>query len=124
MENAVPPSGLWTGYYFYGHGGLKHRMRLTLTFARDGKIDGEGIDDIAPFVINGRFVSVTSEAHWTKAYVGMHSVEYFGFYSPRTICGDWTLGSLTGGFWIWPASLLESEIAEEEKEFEQPLALV
>jgi hypothetical protein len=124
MLNAVPPSGLWTGYYLYGHGGLKHRMGLSLMFTRDGKIEGEGVDDIAAFVIDGRFDYATSEVHWTKAYVGMHSVDYSGFYCQRTICGDWTLLGLTGGFWIWPHSLAQSEFAEEQNEIEQPLELV
>jgi hypothetical protein len=51
-------------------------MGWNLTFIRDGKIEGEG--DIAPFAIDGRFDGATSTANWTKAYVGMHSVEYFG----------------------------------------------
>ena len=66
-------------------------MRLNLTFTMDGSIHGEGIDDIAPFVIEGRFDCVMSAARWTKAYVGMHSVEYSGFYCGQVICGDWTL---------------------------------
>ena len=90
MVNALPPPGAWTGYYLYAHSGLRHRMRLNLTFTMDGSIHVEGIDDIAPFVIQGRFDCVMSAARWTKAYVGMHSVEYSGFYCGQVICGDWT----------------------------------
>lgn len=124
MLHEIPPSGPWTGYYLYGHSGLKHHMRLNLTFTSEGKIEGDGVDDIAPFIIDGRFNCATSEASWTKVYVGMHRVEYSGVYCRKTICGDWTLMGFTGGFWIWHHSLAESEFAEEQKELEQPLELL
>jgi hypothetical protein len=120
----MPPSGRWTGYYLYGYTEPKHRMRLNLTFAADGRIDGGGIDDIAPFVIRGRFDGATSQANWTKAYVGMHKVEYSGFYCHQSICGDWILGPLTGGFWIWPHPNPQAEFAEEEIGLERPVELV
>ena len=78
MANEMPPSGRWAGYYLYGHGGSRHRMKLTLAFAGNGAIDGDGVDDIAPFVITGRFDVATSAACWTKAYVRMHTVKYSG----------------------------------------------
>src|SRR5580693_6256249 len=109
MPNDIPPSGPWTGYYLYGHAGPKHRMRLGLAFTPDGKIRGEGVDDIAPFIIDGFFNGATREANWTKAYVGMHTVRYSGIYSARSICGNWFLAGLTGGFWIWPEAFTESE---------------
>jgi hypothetical protein len=87
MKNGIPPSGLWRGYYLYGHGGLKHRMSLNLAFISDGKIEGEGVDDIALFAIDGGFDCATSPANWIKAYVGMHRVEYSGVYCQRAICG-------------------------------------
>jgi len=121
MLNDIPPSGPWTGYYLYGHGGLKHYMRLSLVFTPDGKIRGEGVDDVAPFVIDGFFNGATSEASWTKAYVGRHSVKYSGIYSQRAICGDWTLGRLTGGFWIWPGVVAESQKVVTPTELEEPV---
>jgi hypothetical protein len=121
MLNDLPPSGEWTGYYLYAHSGLRHRMRLNLTFTMDGSINGEGVDDIAPFVIEGRFDCAMSAARWTKAYVGMHSVEYSGFYCQQVICGDWTLGRAMGGFWIWPSGLEQS--MEEQTELGEPLEL-
>lgn len=96
-------------------------MSLSLRFTADGKISGEGFDDIAPFVIGGSFDSGTSTAAWTKAYVGMHTVDYAGVYSQRAICGDWTLPPLTGGFWIWPGSMTEPAFAEAQSEVELPL---
>jgi hypothetical protein len=84
-------------------------------------VAGKGVDDIAPFVIEGRSDCATSAANWTKEYVGMHRVEYSGIYCQQTICGDWTLNQLTGGFWIWPQSLAQSEFAQQQGEIEQPL---
>jgi hypothetical protein len=98
-------------------------MRLNLTFTADGKIQGDGVDDVAPFLVHGRFDCGMSAASWRKAYIGMHTVEYSGVYCQRSICGDWTLIRLTGGFWIWPRSLKQTEFAEEQTELEQPLAL-
>ena len=93
----------------------------TIVFTPDGKIRGDGIDDIAPFLIDGQFNGATSEANWTKAYIGMHSVEYVGIYCQRAICGNWTLMGVTGGFWIWPDVLAESENAGAQIELEQPV---
>jgi hypothetical protein len=117
----LPPSGPWTGYYLYGYGGSKHRMRLGLVFTPDGMIRGEGVDDIAPFMIDGWFDGATSKASWIKGYIGMHRVEYSGVYSQRQICGDWTLAGLTGGFWIWPGAVAESEEAAAQTELNQPV---
>jgi hypothetical protein len=119
---SFPPSGRWSGYYLYAHEASKHRMRLGLTFTLDGKIRGEGIDDVAPFTIHGSFDAAVNEANWTKSYIGMHSVEYRGLYDQRTICGNWTLRHLSGGFWIWPDTLGEHE--QLQSEVEQPLELV
>jgi hypothetical protein len=121
MLNDTPPSGPWTGYYLYGHGGPKHGMRLHLMFTTEGTIEGEGVDDVGAFVIAGRFHHITSEANWSKAYAGRHTVEYSGVYCQRSICGDWTLRGITGGFWIWPHALAQSEFAEGQADVEQPL---
>jgi hypothetical protein len=121
---SLPPSGPWSGYYLYGHGGVRHRMRLGLTFTKDGKIRGEGIDDIAPFVIHGTFHPGTNEAKWKKSYIGMHTVEYSGFYDQRTICGNWTLITVTGGFWIWPSAFKETERESVDVELEEPAQVV
>src|SRR5262249_492876 len=102
---SLPPSGSWSGYYFYGNSGAKHRMRLHLNFTADGKISGNGSDDIAPFIIRGIFTGALNQASWTKTYVGMHSVEYHGLYDGRSICGDWSLTPRSGGFWIWPDTI-------------------
>jgi len=67
-------------------------------------MDGDGIDEIGPFVIHGVF-GTRGEVSWTKSYIGKHSVQYQGQYNGRGICGDWTIGSCTGGFMIWPYGL-------------------
>ena len=119
----LPPSGPWSGYYHYAHDTTKHRMKLGLTFALDGKIHGEGIDDIAEFTITGFFDIRTNQASWTKAYIGMHRVEYRGLYDGRSICGEWTL-VVSGGFWIWPNALEESERLRAELEEPAEVVLV
>jgi hypothetical protein len=124
MFSDIPPSGRWAGYYLYGHSGVKHRMSLTLSFSREGRIEGDGVDDIAQFVIVGRFDCATSIANWTKTYIGRHSVAYSGVYCQKIICGDWTLSHLTGGFWIWPKSQSSTEFAEELLQLEEPLEVI
>jgi hypothetical protein len=120
---SLPPSGPWSGYYHYAHDTAKHRMKLGLTFALDGKIHGEGIDDLAEFIITGFFDIRTNQASWTKAYIGMHRVEYRGLYDGRSICGEWTL-VVSGGFWIWPSGLEESERLRAELEESAEVVLV
>jgi hypothetical protein len=122
MLSDLPPSGAWAGYYVFAHSDLKHRMRLNLTFTMDGNIHGDGVDDVAPFVIEGQFDRTMSAARWTKAYVGMHSVEYSGLYCQRVICGDWTLTGTMGGFWIWPSGLDQS--VAEHAEIEEPFQVL
>jgi len=115
----LPPSGGWSGYYLYGFSSAKHRMKMTLTFSPAGRISGGGIDDVAPFTIHGVFDSDTNQASWTKTYIGMHRVEYQGLYDHRSICGSWNIGAFTGGFWIWPDGIAESE--KLAVELEQPV---
>jgi hypothetical protein len=43
-------------------------MKLMLAFGANGAIDGDGGDDIAPFVITGRFDVATNAAYRTKAF--------------------------------------------------------
>ena len=42
----------------------------------------------------------------------------------RTICGNWTLDGFTGGFWIWPEVLGQSEKADAQTELEQPVEVM
>jgi hypothetical protein len=118
MLTEIPPSGPWTGYYLYGYAGQRHLMTLHLTFTLDAGIAGEGVDDVARFTVAGRFDLATGAASWIKAYIGAHQVQYAGIYSNRSICGDWTLQGLKGGFWIWPSTEGQCESAAEREEIE------
>ena len=97
-------------------------MKLSLEFSRNGSISGDGIDDIAPFTIDGFFEFTINKASWTKSYIGMHSVEYHGLYDGRTICGNWTLGIGSGGFWIWPHAFQDAE--GEASEVQEPIEVL
>jgi hypothetical protein len=46
-------------------------------------------------------------------------VEYQGLYDQRSICGSWNIRAFTGGFWIWPDGIAESE--KLAVELEQPV---
>jgi hypothetical protein len=97
-------------------------MRLGLTFSRKGNISGDGFDDIGPFTIDGVFEFGSNKASWTKSYIGRHSVEYSGLYDGRSICGNWTLVMGSGGFWIWPSALEETE--GEAIEVQEPIEIL
>src|SRR5215813_13107915 len=116
----LPPSGAWSGYYLYPDIDFKHRMNMNLAFTQDGKIDGDGIDDVAPFKIHGLFHRGANQAAWTKSYIGLHKVEYSGLYDGRSICGNWNIGRSSGGFWIWPSALSEGEWVTASVEIESP----
>jgi hypothetical protein len=120
-QPAYPPTGPWTGYYRYGLGSSKHRMQLMLEFSIGGRILGDGIDDIAPFLIDGTFDAATNQASWRKSYIGMHTILYDGVYDGRAISGQWDNDEVTGGFRIWPGTgedgIAETtSVAEEEPE--------
>src|SRR5262245_25014884 len=95
-------------------------MKLVLNFSLSGAIDGDGIDDIASFMIRGVFDSTSLEASWTKAYIGMHSVEYRGRYDHKCIAGIWTLRIATGEFRIWPGAKEEGEEKSAQTEVDEP----
>ena len=120
----LPPSGPWSGYYLYEWGGPKHRMKLSLLFSANGRMDGDGVDDIAPFIISGVFDGSSLEAIFTKTYIGMHSVEYRGVYDLKSISGAWTLRGLTGDFRIWPGAADEGQEETANAEVEEPAELV
>ena len=115
------PDGPWRGFYVYGGKDRRHAMALRLTF-QDGTVSGVGDDDVGAFVIKGRYDVLTLEVHWTKTYVGRHSVYYRGFGEPARIWGTWELPGLTGGFKIWPGDgdgssreSAETEVGEPER---------
>ena len=77
-------------------------MELRLKFA-DGLMTGDGIDDVAPFLISGKYDTANLECHWTKTYPGSHDVASLGFREGKGIWGTWQIGRLArGGFHSWP----------------------
>jgi len=120
MSESLFPSGPWTGFYNY-YPGDRHRMELRLTFA-NGNMSGDGIDDIARFLIRGRYDAGSRECYWTKRYVGAHDVFYRGFREGKGIWGTWEIGILShGGFHIWPRSAGEGNAATETAASEEPV---
>jgi hypothetical protein len=114
------PSGPWTGFYNYGAGVKRHRMDISLTF-ENGRISGDGVDDVGRFAIAGHYDTSNGECHWTKTYIGAHDVFYRGFREGKGIWGIWDLRIMSGGFHIWPVGEVEDENWAET--FEEPLLL-
>ncbi len=101
MDDELFPSGEWTGFYHYSPAD-KHRMDLNLEFSNQ-LMTGEGCDGIGTFLVKGRYDLATKECHFTKSYVGAHSVFYQGFREGKGIWGRWEIEIFAhGGFHIWP----------------------
>ncbi len=119
-------SGQWRGYYTYDYSSSKHWMDLNLDLSK-GRITGDGIDDIARFVVTGRYDLDKKECYLTKQYIGRHSVFYKGFIDLRRIWGLWSIEDWQGGgFVIWPKGYGEAlkEEAREEKTLDLSKPLV
>lgn len=113
-------SGPWTGFYNYTPPD-KHRMDLHLEFA-DGRIQGEGNDDVGRFLIQGRYNAAERECHWTKTYPGSHDVHYRGFREGKGIWGAWEIGLFArGGFHIWPRGMDSGENKARRNEADLPV---
>jgi hypothetical protein len=124
LRASLPPSGAWSGYYSYRFAAGKHRMKLDLLFSGNGGIQGDGLDDIGSFLIQGVFNPTTLETSWTKAYIGRHTVDYRGLYNNKSISGVWTLGPGEGDFRIWPGASAEGEEETAQVEIEEPEAVL
>ncbi len=99
-------------------------MDLHLTFAQ-GRLNGEGTDDIGQFIIRGRYDSGTRECYWTKTYIGSHDVFYRGFREGKGIWGTWEITiQFHGGFHIWPRRAGEGEEQTELEEISEPVEAV
>ncbi len=96
-------------------------MELQLTFA-NGSLNGDGSDDIGPFLIKGRYDSTNLESHWTKSYLGKHDVFYRGFREGKGIWGTWEIKTYSrGGFHIRPRRAGEGEERSESAEQAKPV---
>lgn len=124
MDEALFPSGPWTGFYNYSPSD-KHRMDLQLEFC-GGTITGEGIDDVGKFLIKGRYDAAAGECYWIKTYPGSHDVYYRGFREGKGIWGTWDieLGARGhGGFHIWPKSVSNSEANTAQQPENVPISV-
>jgi hypothetical protein len=115
------PSGPWTGFFLQPLVPGRHQMELRLTF-QGGTMTGEGRDWVGHFTISGRYNVQDGRCHWTKRYLGRHSVYYSGFNEGKGIWGTWEIpenaqyGAQRGGFHIWPEGMqgaTEPELSEE-----------
>ena len=112
MSTELFPSGPWTGFYQYGPRD-KHAMDLSLAF-NNGRMTGDGGDDVGRFTIKGRYDSSSRECFWMKTYSGSHMVFYWGYREGKGIWGRWEIAmDCHGGFHIWPRT--QSDDAEQSK---------
>ena len=96
-------------------------MELQLTFA-EGRMSGDGADDVGTFLVNGRYHAANGECHWTKTYVGGHDVFYRGFREGKGIWGTWEIEVRNhGGFHIWPRGAGEEDKRSEAAERTEPV---
>ena len=94
-------------------------MDLHLTFA-NGRISGDGHDDVGRFLISGKYNTATHDCHWVKQYIGQHAVHYQGGGEKRGIWGTWEIIREHGGFHIWPLKSGEGESTSQTEELIQP----
>lgn len=114
------PSGPWTGFFLQREIPGRHQMELSLTF-RDGTIRGEGRDRVGTFQIRGRYTLEDGKCHWSKHYVGRHSVSYAGYNEGKGIWGGWTIPpTWHGGFQIWPEGMADPTQPRLSEAIEEP----
>ena len=83
VSDAQFSPGPWTGFYTYAPSD-KHRMDLHLDFS-SGCIAGDGNDDVARFMIRGKYDASSWECYWIKTYPGgSHDVYYRGWVNKGT----------------------------------------
>ncbi len=124
MDDDLFPSGPWTGFYNYTGPEDRHRMDLHLDFA-NGRMTGDGMDNIGHFLIQGSYDPATRDCAWVKSYSASHIVNYRGFRDGVGIWGAWEIPPLSrGGFHIWPRKVGEGEQAELTTEIESPASAV
>lgn len=118
------PSGPWVGYFLQRAFPGRNMMEMHLTF-RNGVIAGEGRDWVGRFVLRGRYSVENGRCHWTKQYVGKHSVFYQGYNEGKGIWGVWDLKSelLRGGFHIWPQGMAVSDDPRLSEEADVPVTV-
>ncbi len=117
------PSGAWTGFFLQYWWPGRHTTDVELTFS-GGQLNGQGVDAVGPFTMQGTFDVATGNCQWIKQYVGRHCVSYRGINNGRGIWGVWELKQLggmftdRGGFHLWPEG---ADVSAESAEAEQAL---
>jgi hypothetical protein len=104
-------------------------MELSLYF-RDGRMWGDGRDQVGRFLIRGRYELESGKARWSKRYAGKHDVGYDGFNEGKGIWGRWEIPPgqdpdfERGGFHIWPKGMHDptNPADREAADFERSLS--
>lgn len=92
-------SGDWAG--FFVHSGKRWPMEMQLWFS-NGRLHGHGVDEIAPFLVQGKYRVGDGRVSWLKKYVQRHSVQYVGLGQDREgIWGYWAMNEQFSEFHIW-----------------------
>ena len=124
MDDDLFPSGPWTGFYNYTGPEDRHRMDLHLDFA-NGRMTGDGTDNIGHFLIQGSYDPPSRDCAWVKTYPGSHHVIYRGCRDGVGIWGSWEIPPFSrGGFHIWPRRVGEGEVEELTAEVGTPASAV
>jgi len=109
MEDTLFVSGLWTGFYTYAELETRHRMEFHLIF-KNGAVNGDGTDNVGPFVIQGSYEEAGGSVRWTKIYTGSHEVIYDGKLDGIGLYGIWKIPPQgQGTFRLWPRQVGNGE---------------
>ena len=123
MDEDLFPSGPWTGFYNYTGPEDRHRMDLHLDFV-NGRMTGDGTDNIGLFLIKGSYQTDSRECEWAKTYPGSHQVFYRGYREGNGIWGTWEIPPFSrGGFHIWPRRASDGEQEARTTEVERPVSV-
>ncbi|HTQ38365.1 MAG TPA: hypothetical protein VMJ32_05025 [Pirellulales bacterium] len=128
LENLEPdprfPSGAWTGFYLQYWLPGRHATNLQLSFS-EGKLSGEGKDQVGRYTVDGGYDLETGQCQWTKQYIGRHCIAYKGTNEGHGIWGVYELNQLwglltdRGGFHIWPEGFDAADAADAADESDE-----
>jgi hypothetical protein len=120
--NAQLINGEWEGFYNYTFNSSKHTMEMTLNF-NNGKVSGNGADDVGVFSFNGNYDQQSHKIYMTKRYA-THIVNYDGNIDENGIWGMWNIDEYCrGGFHIWPKKSKKEDAKESLVEKKEILTL-
>ena len=96
-------------------------MHCILTFSQ-GKLNGEGGDDVGPFRWRGQYDKEQMYCRMIKFYP-FHDVFYEGHVDENGIWGTWRLSGMAGGFHIWPKGYDQRAEATEDEVLIAPFSV-